>query len=356
MTKYNIVVGLEGKELAEFEKELLTSKPPFGVILFARNLSDKEQVKALISSIKDYAGEDTKIFIDQEGGRVTRLKPPVFSRELKSMEYYSNLYNKNKELGAKLIYLNSYLLGKELLDEFDIDGNFAPVCDLRFEKAHKIIGDRSFGSTPEEVALMSYEMYKGLLQSGVIPCIKHIPGHGRAMEDSHLELPTVETSLIELEQTDFKVFKLLSSKTNFAMTAHVKYTALDEEKPATISKSTIDYIRNNIGFKDIIITDDLAMKALGGSIKEKAEESLNAGCDIIMLCRGTEDDYREFYDVATPISSDLETKINKLEKSISNNTSTISFEDALNEFNQTLLALNDGNTKLASEGWMHEIG
>ncbi|MBN9543540.1 MAG: beta-N-acetylhexosaminidase [Alphaproteobacteria bacterium] len=327
---YNIVVGIEGKELTDFEKDLFTHKNPYGVILFARNVDTKEQLKALTKSIHSI-NPDINIFIDQEGGRVTRIKEPLFTRKLLAPKTFSDIFYKDKDAGLKAIYDNAYLIGHELKNEFGINGVFAPVCDLYYDFADKVIGDRSLGSNPEDVALMAKYWYNGILAGGCIPCVKHIPGHGRAMADSHLELPIVDTPLSELESTDFKVFTNLAD-TGMAMTAHVIFTAIDDKNPITTSKAGIEYIRNNIGFKHVIITDDLSMKALQGSIAQNAEASIKAGCDLLLHCNGKKDEMLEAYMFASPINKGLEAKLHYINNSIEEINSNLTYDTALAEY------------------------
>lgn len=268
-----VILGIDSIFLSQSEKELFSQFPPYGVILFKRNCDNPSQLKDLISSIKEVIPE-CKILIDQEGGRVARLREPNF----KEFPPANSLNTK------ELAYDNYFIMGK-YLKNLGIDVNCAPVADLYYSYADKIIGDRSFGEDVDHVVDLVKASAQGLMDSGVIPIIKHIPGHGRALVDSHKELPIVKTDLETLEKSDFLVFKKLSGLP-VAMTAHVIYEALDRNDPISISKPSIDYIRKNIGFSGLLISDDINMKALSGDLGELAKKILAAGCDIVLHCSG----------------------------------------------------------------------
>jgi beta-glucosidase-like glycosyl hydrolase len=272
MTK-NAIVGISSTSLSADEITLLKEHNPYGIILFKRNCENETQVKELNRSIKNILPH-SKIFIDQEGGRVARLLQPNF------IEFPAAQTFKNQEE----IYNNYYKMGC-YLSSLGIDVNCAPVADLYYPEADKIIGDRSFGDNVENVAKCAEETANGLIASGVAPVIKHIPGHGRALVDSHLHLPIIETDLKTLEATDFAVFRRLNHLP-MAMTAHIIYKALDEELPVTISKKAINYIREVINFKGILISDDLNMKALNGDLADLTLQSLEAGCNLVLHCSG----------------------------------------------------------------------
>lgn len=284
MKQKKIILGISSTELTTDEINLFKAHNPYGIILFKRNCSSETQLKALTAQIKVILPE-CKIFIDQEGGRVARLRIPNF------IEFPSAASLVSKED----VYQNYYKMGL-YLKELGIDVNCAPVADLFFPEADKIIGDRSFGSDPEHVISFARSAANGLLDSGIIPVIKHIPGHGRAMVDSHLDLPIIEQSLKELEETDFFVFEKLNDLP-MAMTAHVIYSALDPEKPVSISKPSINYIRNKLGFSRILISDDLNMKALKGNLPDLAQQVLDAGCDFALHCSGDFDEMKAILDM-----------------------------------------------------------
>jgi beta-glucosidase-like glycosyl hydrolase len=274
------VVGISGFELTIEETELFQKYQPFGIILFKRNCENESQLKALTSSIKQII-PTTMIFIDQEGGRVARLREPEF-REFPAANTFKT---------AQEVYDNYFKMGS-YLKSLGIDVNCAPVADLYYDFADKIIGDRSFGSNVEQVIKFASSTAQGLMDSRIIPIVKHIPGHGRALVDSHLKLPIVDTDLKTLEETDFAVFKGLNNIA-MAMTAHVIYTALDDQLPVSISTKAIDYIRNQIGFSRIIISDDINMKALQGSLASITNQVFAAGCDLVLHCSGKIEEMRE---------------------------------------------------------------
>lgn len=284
MTIRNIIFGISGKTLLPEEKAFFAKINPYGFILFSRNIEDPTQVKELIKELKEcVSNTNLHILVDQEGGRVRRLKPPHF-KDAKSAQTFRELAEKNLTDAKEKVFKAHFEMGLEL-KELGFTMNCAPVADVYHSWAHDIIGDRSFGTDPEQIAELCKSALDGLNKAGIEGVIKHIPGHGRALADSHFELPRVNTSLNELEETDFKVFKLLRDAP-FAMTAHVVYDALDQQNPATTSSIAINYIREQLGFNGAIMSDDLAMKALSGTPAENARAALDAGCDLLLHCNG----------------------------------------------------------------------
>lgn len=282
-----VIFGLAGLEISPEERELFLATQPFGFILFKRNCASREQITALTSSLKAlFPKRRVEILIDQEGGRVSRIRPPIAAREYPAPAYFTNAYHKEGEPDAmQALYDNYHALMSELTS-FGITMTCAPLADLLFDGADEVIGDRSFGNDPAVVAELCITVLRALRSAGSEGIIKHIPGHGRAICDSHKALPTVYTPLAELEMTDFLPFKLLAPHARFAMTAHVKFTALDKDQPVTLSKPAIDYIRNEIGFNGLLMTDDMSMKALKGDIGSLSQQALRAGCDLILHCNG----------------------------------------------------------------------
>lgn len=284
-----VIFGCAGTTLQEEEKRFFAQHKPYGFILFARNIESPTQIKSLVEQMRAVVGWSCPILIDQEGGRVARLKSPHWPL-FPSMEKLIAPAGSDCKKACDAVYQNAMQLGKMLI-ELGINVNCAPVCDLRIKGAHDIIGDRSFGDDPEFVAACARATCEGLLAAGVTPIIKHIPGHGRALVDSHEDLPFVEAPLELLEKTDFKVFKLLNDQPDaWAMTAHIVYQALDPNLPATLSQSVIHYIREQIGFTGILISDDLSMKALKGDFANLATQVLEAGCDLVLHCNGQMDE------------------------------------------------------------------
>ncbi|MCT4635880.1 MAG: beta-N-acetylhexosaminidase [Rickettsiales bacterium] len=274
------VLGISGLELTPKEIDLFKEHQPFGVILFKRNCKNEDQLKALTSSIKVILPK-SKIFIDQEGGRVARLKEPNF-KEFPAADSFSS---------EEEVYNNYFIMGK-YLHSLGIDVNCAPVADIHYSFAHKVIGDRSFGENVEQVVKFARAAAQGLIDGGIIPIIKHIPGHGRALVDSHLKLPVVDSDLKTLAETDFAVFKALNNLP-MAMTAHVIFNALDTKLPVTISKKSVDYIRKEIGFEGALISDAIEMKALEGNFASLSTQVLEAGCDLVLHCTGELNEMKE---------------------------------------------------------------
>lgn len=286
------VFSVAGFTLSDAEISLFKQSNPFGFILFKRNCDTPQQVAALVNHIKELVGRDCPILIDQEGGRVARLRPPHW-RDHKPMGFYGDMY---REQGAdsaiELLRYDTLRLAEELL-ELGVNVNCAPVLDLFFAGAHDIIGDRAFSDDPDIVAELGEVACYTFLSAGVTPIIKHIPGHGRALADSHLELPNVTASWDDLQGTDFAPFRKLAASDVghrvWAMSAHMTYDALDDDVPLSLSKEAIkSVIREEIGFDGVLICDDLDMKALDqyGSVSQKAGKALGAGCDLALYCAG----------------------------------------------------------------------
>ena len=279
-----VIFGCSGTELSVEERNFFSDVNPFGFILFKRNCENPEQVKALVSSLRDTIQRlNAPILIDQEGGRVQRLKPPYW-RDIPAASCFAELFKRNREIALKAIRLNSRLVACELL-ELGIDVNCAPVLDLPQPGADPIIGDRAYGDNAEEITTLAMAACEGFLEGGVLPVIKHIPGHGRANVDSHKALPRVKENLTSLFTSDFVPFKNLNFMP-WAMTAHVMYEQIDKNHPATLSKKVIQLIRDHIGFDGLLLSDDLSMQALDGSLKYRTASALAAGCDVALHCNG----------------------------------------------------------------------
>lgn len=280
-----VILGLKGDTLLEEEKRFFSSVNPLGFILFARNCVTPDQVRDLTHSFRALLGRsDVLILIDQEGGRVARLKPPHWRKAPAAKLFSDYAISGSLENSEREVYANARLIARDLYD-LGINVNCAPTADIPVEGAHDIIGDRAFGYSPEQVSRLAGAQANGLLDGGVLPVLKHIPGHGRARADSHEELPTVHEPLTLLQQTDFVPFTKLN-QLPLGMTAHILYTAIDEQLPATLSSKVIGLIRNQIGFDGLLMSDDLSMKALGGSFEERTRLSLLAGCDVVLHCNG----------------------------------------------------------------------
>ena len=280
-----LIVGLAGLDLSTDEAAFLRRVRPCGIIIFTRNVADRMQLSRLISDVRDAAGgDDLLVLVDQEGGRVRRLRPPGW-RDLPAAARYAELYFQDPGAALTAARSTACLLAHELR-EVGINANCAPCADLLFPGADAIIGDRAYGTEPVGVAALAQAVADGHLAGGVLPIIKHIPGHGRAAVDSHLALPVVEAALESLEQADFAVFEQLRG-VPAAMTAHIVYSAIDPDRAASISPAIIkDIIRDKIRFEGLLMCDDLSMGALSGSIGERSAAVLAAGCDVVLHCNG----------------------------------------------------------------------
>ncbi|MEW6595972.1 MAG: beta-N-acetylhexosaminidase [Pseudomonadota bacterium] len=280
-----VIFGCAGLELSEDERAFFRRVRPWGFILFARNIASKAQTRALIDQLRDAGGDEgALVFVDQEGGRVQRLRPPL-ARYRRPAALFGELYARDADAGLEAVRLNHRLIAHELT-EFGFDADCAPCIDLRHPGAHDIIGDRAYGETPAIVSALGRAAMDGLMAGGVAPVIKHIPGHGRAHADSHLELPVVDTDEKTLEATDFEPFRALADAP-MAMTAHVVYSAIDPDHCATLSHRVIEtVIRGHMGFDGLLMSDDLSMRALGGAFEHRTEAALAAGCDLVLHCNG----------------------------------------------------------------------
>jgi len=279
------ILGCSGPKLTAEERAFFRRVKPWGFILFGRNVTNPDQVRALVDALRDTVGRaDAPVLIDQEGGRVQRLGPPNWGRYPPGRAY-GDLAGNDPLLRREITRLGARLMAHDL-KALGINVDCAPVLDVPDPAGHEIIGDRAYGRTPDEVALLGRAAAEGLIAGGVLPVIKHIPGHGRAMADSHLELPVVDASLEDLEARDFAPFRVLSDMP-IAMTAHVIFAAIDRKRPATASKKVIRRIvRGAIGFDGLVMSDDLSMKALSGGFTERAEAARAAGCDVVLHCNG----------------------------------------------------------------------
>ncbi|MBR9825629.1 MAG: beta-N-acetylhexosaminidase [Alphaproteobacteria bacterium] len=284
MSANAVIYGLGGLELTADEKAFFRDADPWGFIVFARNIEGPKQLSKLTLSLRDCMGRDVPILVDQEGGRVRRLRPPSW-REMLPAQVYGDLYLREEEAAIEAVWLNHRLMAEEMR-AVGIDVDCVPCLDLRLPGADAIIGDRSFGETPEPIIQLGRAAMDGVQAGGVAPIIKHIPGHGRADADSHLELPVVREEHGLLLETDFAPFKALNDAV-MAMTAHIVYRDIDPDHPATTSQAMVqDIIRGEIGFGGLLMTDDLSMKALSGTFRERGEASIQAGCDLLLHCNG----------------------------------------------------------------------
>ncbi|WP_421694944.1 beta-N-acetylhexosaminidase [Aestuariivirga sp.] len=294
MTIGAFISGCAGHALSPAECAFFARTSPWGLILFRRNCETPDQLKALTSAFRQAVGrKNAPVFVDQEGGRVQRLGPPSNAwRRYPAARAYGEAYAKDPLTGLRSARNVGRLMAVDLI-EAGITANCVPVLDVPQPGAHEIIGSRAYSDRIEPIMALARAHAAGFADGGVLPVIKHIPGHGRARADSHLELPVVEASRAELEAIDFPPFAALADAP-MAMSAHVVYTALDRKLPATLSKKIIStVIRKQIGFRGLLMTDDLSMKALSGSYAEKTKATLAAGCDIVLHCNGELDQMEE---------------------------------------------------------------
>ena len=303
-----MIYGCSGAALTDAEKAFFAEVRPAGFILFGRNCQDPEQLAALVTALRDLLGRvDSPILIDQEGGRVQRLGPPHWV-DRPSAAIFKALAARDMALATEAARLNAELIAADLAN-LGINVDCAPVLDVPVAGAHEIIGDRAYGDDPDTVATLGLVVCEGFLSRGVVPVIKHIPGHGRAVADSHLELPVVDAAAGDLSAFDFSPFQALQHMP-WAMTAHVVYSALDTDYPATTSATVIkDTIRGAIGFDGVLVSDDIGMKALGGPFADRAAQSLAAGCDLVLHCSG---EMMEMEDVAKglrPLTSEASARL-----------------------------------------------
>ncbi|MBX5453782.1 MAG: beta-N-acetylhexosaminidase [Acidobacteriia bacterium] len=275
------IVGIAGVTLRAEEAALLRAKEPAGVILFSRNIENPRQLASLVADLREILPQDAILMVDQEGGRVARLRPPHWLAH-PSAETLGLLFERDPIAGKRAAWLTGALIGYECAA-----GGFqvvnAPVLDLRVPGAHAVIGDRAFSGDPKTVALLGGAMAEGLLAAGIQPVAKHIPGHGRAKVDSHQELPQVDASNLDADLVPFAE----NAHLPWAMTAHIVYTAFDPALPATLSRRVIEQIiRGRLGWQGVLISDDLGMGALRGPLGELAGVALSAGCDLVLHCSG----------------------------------------------------------------------
>jgi beta-N-acetylhexosaminidase len=278
------ITGLSGLTISASERAFLKDARPWGLIIFQRNVKTSQQVTELTHSFRDSVGRDAPVFVDQEGGRVQRLGPPHWPK-YPSGAAYGALFDREKAVGLAAARLGGHLIAADL-GILGIDVDCLPLADVPAPGADPVIGDRAYGTEPGKVAAIAGAIAQGLLAGGVLPVLKHLPGHGRASADSHHRLPVVETDRATLEATDFAAFRPLAGLP-MGMTAHVVFSAIDPDAPATTSVTIVrEVIRGFIGFQGLLMSDDVSMKALSGTIAERSRASFAAGCDVVLHCNG----------------------------------------------------------------------
>jgi len=272
-----LILGCAGLRLTSWERDFFAAVQPIGIILFARNIETPEQVRALVDEVRALLG-DVFVLIDQEGGRVQRLRPPHWRAWPPALD------DSARPGAERAFWLRGRLIAAELI-ALGIDVDCAPLADVAGAQTHPFLRNRCYGTTPEAVAANARALASGLMAGGVLPVLKHLPGHGRARTDSHADLPRVSAPLEALAASDFAAFRPLAHLP-LGMTAHVVFEALDPERPATLSPPAIAAIREDIGFQGLLMTDDISMGALSGGLEDRAAQARAAGCDVVMHCNG----------------------------------------------------------------------
>ncbi|HXZ01206.1 MAG TPA: beta-N-acetylhexosaminidase [Stellaceae bacterium] len=301
------IFGCAGPRLEDGERDFFRAANPLGFILFQRNCETPDQVRALVAALREAVGRaDAPVLIDQEGGRVARLKPPHWP----AYPAAAALAALGGERAREAVRLGARLIADDLA-RLGITVDCLPVLDIPVAGADAVIGDRAYGDTAAAVTELGHAACEGLLAGGVLPVLKHIPGHGRATVDSHHALPRVEAPRAALEASDFAPFRALADMP-LAMTAHIVYTAFDAERPATLSRRVIDEaIRASIGFDGLLLTDDLSMRALGGGFADRAAGALEAGCDLVLHCNGDRAEMAEVAGAAEALSPKARARLDR---------------------------------------------
>ncbi len=329
----SLIAGVSGTVLTESERDFYADTRPAGFILFARNCQSLEQISALVDDVRTAVGSnDFLVLIDQEGGRVQRLRPPL-GRVLPPAASYGKVYEADPEAGVSTARDVSRLMAEDL-KALGINCDCAPVLDLPVPGAHDIIGDRAYGANVDQIVALARAVADGFIAGGVVPVIKHIPGHGRATADSHLDLPIVDTHHDILRETDFAPFKALADMPA-AMTAHVVFSSLDDDAPASISKTVTEtVIRGEIGFDGLLMSDDLSMKALTGNMQARAEAVIAAGSDVALHCNGELD---EMTAAAAGVSTLADKALARFEAACAVTKTSQAFDQARSEAALTLV-------------------
>jgi beta-N-acetylhexosaminidase len=298
-----LITDVTGVTLTPQERAFLREADPWGFIVFKRNVETPDQLRGLIDSMRDAVGRaDAPVLVDQEGGRVQRLGPPHWP-DYPPGAHYGQLYDGDRDAGLAAARLGARLIAADLA-AVGITVDCLPIADVPVSEADPVIGNRAYGTRADKVAAIAAAVAEGLMQGGVLPVLKHLPGHGRATADSHHRLPVVATDRATLEATDFAAFRPLA-RLPMGMTAHVVFSAIDPIAPATTSVTMVrEVIRGRIGFDGLLMTDDLSMNALSGTLAERARASLAAGCDVVLHCNGSLEARREVADACPPLAGE----------------------------------------------------
>jgi len=297
-----LITDATGLSLTAEERAFFRDADPWGFIVFKRNVDTPDQLRALTASMREAVGRNAPVLVDQEGGRVQRLTAPHWPKYPPGA-HYGQLYDRDPKAGLRAARLGARLIAADL-HAVGIDVDCLPLADVPVSEADPVIGNRAYGTTPAKVAAIGAAVAEGLIAGGVLPVLKHIPGHGRATADSHHRLPVVGADRASLEATDFAAFRPLA-KLPLGMTAHVVFTAIDPVAPATTSVTMVrEVIRGFIGFDGLLMSDDLSMNALSGTLAERARATFGAGCDLVLHCNGPLGDRREVADACPPLAGD----------------------------------------------------
>lgn len=298
------IFGPEGPKIADWERGFFRETQPLGFIVFARNIENPDQLRRLTHDLRDAVQRDAPILIDQEGGRVQRMRAPHWREYLPALDQIAQARD---PLRAQ--WIRNRLIAAELHD-VGIDANCAPLADVAHENTHPVLKNRLYGTEPETVVAAARACADAHLAGGVLPVLKHIPGHGRASMDSHLELPRVDTARVTLNATDFATFRALNDLP-MGMSAHIVFSDIDPDDPATTSAKMINLIRNDIGFDGLLMTDDLSMEALSGTVAERSTAALAAGCDVILHCNGKASEMEAVAKAAGDMTAQAMTRANR---------------------------------------------
>lgn len=329
-----VIFGCAEQALGEAERAFYREADPLGFILFARNCDSPEQIRALIEDLRACVGRaEALVLIDQEGGRVARLGPPHW-RKPPAPARIGALAEAGLARAVRAAWLNARLIAAEL-EALGLNVACTPVLDLRIPGADAVVGDRAFGADPDQVARLGRAVCEGMMAGGILPVIKHMPGHGRAHADSHLAMPRVDTALDELARTDFRPFRLLNDMP-LGITAHVSYEAIDRGTPGTLSRAVIQrLIRGQIGFDGLLMTDDLSMAALSGSPAERARKAIAAGCDVVLHCNGQLDEMAEVAGALSAMTPEAARRFARA-SAAPNRDDAIDIDKLLSEFDNLL--------------------
>lgn len=296
------ITGLSGPTLTTAERRFVAEADPWGLILFKRNVTTPEALRRLIGEFRALLGRQAPVLIDQEGGRVQRLGPPHWPSYPPGAAYGA-VFDRDSHAGLRAARLGARLIAGDLA-ELGIDVDCAPVADVPAAGADPVIGDRAYGTDPAKVTALAGAFAAGLMDGGVLPVLKHLPGHGRAAADSHQRLPVVAAARSTLEATDFAAFRPLCSLP-LGMTAHIVFSAIDPVAPATTSANIVRHvIRDSIGFTGLLMSDDISMGALSGSLSERSKAAIAAGCDMVLHCNGVLSEMADVAEAVPPLASE----------------------------------------------------